>query len=127
MRQFKATAVTTLFGGNLELDKDQLRRRRHLVTENEDGTHAIDKSVMFKAGEEFGYDGDIPKSLADCMTELVDEPVVELVDEYPVHKGAGIFVLSNGEKVKGKVNAIAAEAELAEVEPEDTDPDEAED
>lgn len=114
MRQFKTTAITELFGGNLELDKDQLRRRRRLVTDNEDGTFAIKKSVQFKTGEEFGYDGDIPKTLADCLTELVDEAEAELVVEYPVHVGGGTWELSSGERVKGKDAAIEAEAELAE-------------
>ena len=116
MNKYQATVVTNLVGGNVELDADQFRRRRHAVTKNEDGSYAVKNKIQFKAGEEFGYDGDVPKGLAENLAELTDEPVIE----YPVHKGAGIYELSNGEKVKGKKKAFAAEDELAEAEPEDS-------
>lgn len=35
-------------------------------------------------------------------------------DEYPKHTGGGWYELSNGEKVKGKDEAAAAEAKLGE-------------
>lgn len=114
MMKYVANAITNLVGGNLELDEDQLRRRRHLVTDNGDGTFAIKKSVQFKRGEEFGYDGEIPRGLAESLIELVDEPAIE----YPVHRGRGVYELSNGDKVEGKKNAKAAEANLIEVGPE---------
>lgn len=118
MNKYQATVVTNLVGGNVELDKDQLRRRRHLVTDNKDGTFAVKKSVQFKIGEEFGYDGDVPKGLAENLAELIDEAEAELVDEtvveYPVHLGGGTWKLSNGEKVRGKQAAVNAEAELAD-------------
>lgn len=73
MKQFKTTAILTLTGGNLELDADQYRRRRHLVTDNGDGTFAIQKSVQFKAGEEFGYDGEIALNIAEDITPLTPQ------------------------------------------------------
>lgn len=44
--------------------------------------------------------------------ESADEEVEE--EEYPVHLGGGHYELSNGEKVRGKDEAIAAEEELKE-------------
>lgn len=118
MNKYQATVVTNLIGGNVELDADQFRRRRHAVTKNEDGSYAVKNKIQFKAGEEFGYDGDVPKGLAENLAELVDEAEAELVDEivaeYPVHLGGGTWELSNGEKVRGKQAAVNAEAELAD-------------
>lgn len=111
MKRYKTTAILNLHAGNLQLDKDQLRRRRHLVADNKDGTVAIMKPVQFKVGEEFGYDGDIPKILADDLTEV---PGVDDAPTFPVHKGAGVWELSNGERVKGKSAAFDAEERLAE-------------
>lgn len=42
-----------------------------------------------------------------------DNPDEEEV-EYPLHKGGGNYVLSNGDKVKGKEDAIKAEEALKE-------------
>lgn len=45
-----------------------------------------------------------------------DEPDLEDYDEedFPVHKGAGWYLLSNGEKVQGKDDALEAQEELGE-------------
>lgn len=115
MKQYKATVVTTLVGGNVELDEDQVRRRRHILTANEDGSHAVKDKIQFKVGEEFGYDGDVPKGMVvDLMAEDEAELVAEDVTEYPNHLGGGTYELSTGEKVRGKEAAIFAEAELSD-------------
>ena len=44
--------------------------------------------------------------LADTVVEEVEE------QEFPMHKGGGHYVLSNGETVKGKEEAQKAEDEL---------------
>ncbi len=43
---------------------------------------------------------------------LYDEEPEGAEGEFPVHEGAGWYLLSSGEKVRGKDNAIAAEAAL---------------
>ena len=123
MNIYQATVVTNLVGGNDELDVDQIRRRRHAVTKNEDGSYAVKNKIQFKIGEEFGYDGEVPKGLANNLAELVDETEAELVVEYPVHVGGGTWELSNGEKVRGKKKAIAAEAELVDETEDDGEPE----
>ncbi len=47
--------------------------------------------------------------------EVDPEPEAESDDpfEYPAHQGAGWYLLSNGDRVRGKDDAEAAEAELA--------------
>lgn len=50
-----------------------------------------------------------------CVSETVSQPEKEPeVDEdfEPEHVGGGYYLLSNGEKIKGKDAAIKAEAEL---------------
>lgn len=36
----------------------------------------------------------------------------QVVNKYPIHEGAGWYVLSNGEKVRGKENALKQEKEI---------------
>lgn len=40
------------------------------------------------------------------------EEVSEVIEDYPIEKGAGWYELSNGETVRGKENAIQQENEL---------------
>lgn len=54
---------------------------------------------------------------SSCETASVkqDETRTETVipdNAYPIHKGAGYYELSNGEKVRGKAKAIKAQKEL---------------
>lgn len=41
------------------------------------------------------------------------EPLEDFNDEFPRHLGGGHYVLSNGEKIKGKDEALKAEEELS--------------
>lgn len=59
----------------------------------------------------------LPSSLGQYYAGLdgweVTNPVVsEKSVDYPVHLGGGFYKLSNGERVRGKQNAIDLEAEL---------------
>ncbi len=69
MRDFISTRVMDLHAGTVRLDADQYRRRRHLVSpvKGKKDQYTIDKSIQFKTGETFGYDGDIPPVLAECL------------------------------------------------------------
>ena len=115
MKQYKAIALTTLVGGNYELDDDQVRRRRHILTDNGDGSHKAHGKIHFKEFETFGYDGGVPKGMAvslDDEADLVVEEDMAAKGEYPNHLGGGTYELSTGAKVRGKEAAIFAEAEL---------------
>jgi len=70
MNTYETIDVVTLRAGNLKLDKDQLRRRRHLLAPTgERGIYKIEKPVQFKVGEVFGFDGDIDRLLE---SKLID-------------------------------------------------------
>jgi len=64
MEQYTATRPITLQFGVLGLTAQQATARAHNLDELNDGRFRIVQPVQFKAGELFGYDGDLPKSLA---------------------------------------------------------------
>ena len=52
---------------------------------------------------------------AERVTFLIDKGFLdekEVENEFPKHTGGGWFELSNGEKIKGKDEAVAAEKEI---------------
>jgi len=53
-----------------------------------------------------------PVKEKDVETAAKDENNAEVEQEYPKHTGGGWYELSNGEKIQGKEEAIAAEDEL---------------
>ena len=67
MNRYTTTAVVNLTSGTLELSKDQARRRIHALEKVSDGKYLIKSLVQFKAGETFGYDGAIPKDVAESV------------------------------------------------------------
>lgn len=97
-----------------------------------------DNGHIYVAGDVFPHEDSAVEKFKDSrMEELltdknkIGEPLIELVtdnqvdvtdaeepaeaaSEFPKHVGGGNYELSNGEKVKGKAEAIAAEAALKE-------------
>jgi hypothetical protein len=57
-------AVGVNSGAEVELSDEQARRRRHVLESLGDGRYLTLQRVEFKHGEEFGYDGEFPKTLA---------------------------------------------------------------
>ncbi|MFA6121916.1 MAG: hypothetical protein WCT35_04885 [Sideroxydans sp.] len=71
--KFKVTAVSArLHAGVLVLTKEQARPRRHNLKEVGKGRYEIVNPVEFKLGEEFGYEGELPKALALNLTSAAD-------------------------------------------------------
>lgn len=78
MRRYKASGTVTLHSGQVELTEGQYKRRRMSVEETKQkGVYRIadGAQVQFKAGEEFGYDGDIPKVWFTVVDALDGEPL----------------------------------------------------
>lgn len=67
--KYTTTAIVNLTSGILELSEDQARRRFHNLKALGDGRFEVLRTVQFKTGETFGYDGDIPKTLANSLIE----------------------------------------------------------
>lgn len=72
-----------LFSGLLELNEDQVRRRKHLLELVEGSVYMILKPVTFKVGEVFGYDGEISKSAALALVDPVLAETQEVTEEKP--------------------------------------------
>jgi len=68
MKHYIAKQAVTLHGGLLTLNPDQARRRAHRLKGTDDKEiFEIVQPIQFKAGEEFGFDGDVPKDLKEVM------------------------------------------------------------
>lgn len=76
MKTYKAMKVVTLAQGNVSLTEDQAKTRAHNIKGMGDGVYQIVNPVQFKAGEKFGYDGEISKEQAD---DLVPASIVDNV------------------------------------------------
>lgn len=64
MKQYCAAQVITLRVGKVKLTEQQARRRMQCVSGKKgqkSGIFEIVRPIQFKVGEEFGYDGEIPK------------------------------------------------------------------
>jgi hypothetical protein len=61
-----------------------------------------------------GKSVDAPKGELEHSKSVIWIGEAEDDSEYPIHKGAGYYELSNGETVRGKNEAIEAENELDE-------------
>lgn len=61
MQQIKTIEVVRLHTGNLKLTDEQVGPRKHLLepVEGKCGVYTINGAVTFKAGEVFGYDGEL--------------------------------------------------------------------
>lgn len=62
--------VTFHAGALLGLTEAQARARRHALKAARNGLHEVTGPVEFKAGEEIGYAGALPKGLAASVQAL---------------------------------------------------------
>jgi hypothetical protein len=70
MDNFKVIKLVTLHAGIVRLSDAQASSRAHKLepVKGRKGCYLITAPNQFKAGEEFGYEGEIPKALADNLT-----------------------------------------------------------
>lgn len=70
MKSYEVTStVAKIFGGVVELNNDQYKTRAHNLEKIGKGKYKVLSPVQFKRGEQFGYDGEMPKSLAVDLKE----------------------------------------------------------
>jgi len=108
MKKYQATAVVVLCSGKVKLTKDQAASRSHLLEQvNKKGVFKIVDTIQFKAGENFSFDGEIPKGIADDL-EAVDgksSSVSEVTIDEIVNVIAGLDVDSETDYIApGKPN-----------------------
>jgi len=72
-----ATSVVALSAGAVVgLSKDQASARSHAVSPVPDrkGWYLVKAQVQFKAGEQFSYDGELPKGMAETLEPVKRGP-----------------------------------------------------
>lgn len=69
MKYTALAVVAFAAGAELGLTKDQASARRHAITEHpkRKGWYVASGPLQLKAGEEFQYDGDLPKGMAESV------------------------------------------------------------
>lgn len=68
MNKYIATKPVTLNSGVVRLTKEQASGRMHKLESLGKDCYRIIGANQFKVGEEFGYEGDLPKNMADNLT-----------------------------------------------------------
>ena len=75
MQQYEALTFLQLHAGKVEIEEAQYLRQAHqLEATAHKGVFEITGHAGFKAGETFGYDGEIPKTLADAVKSSEPKP-----------------------------------------------------
>lgn len=69
MKYIALAVVAFAAGAELGLNRDQASARRHALTPNPDrkGWYQATGALQLKAGEEFQYDGELPKGMAESL------------------------------------------------------------
>jgi hypothetical protein len=72
MKYTALAVVAFAAGAELGLTKDQASARRHAITEHpkRKGWYIASGPLQLKAGEEFQFDGDLPKGMAESVEVL---------------------------------------------------------
>ena len=70
VRVIKPQGVTISPGTILDLNKKQAARRAFALKDLKKGLYLVEKPVMFKHGEEFGFDGDLGKDLLGNLINM---------------------------------------------------------
>lgn len=74
MKRYRAKQVITLASGSLvALDDKQAGDRKGRIERIAPGRYRLKDALQFKAGESFGYEGDLPKAV-EAQVEPVAEP-----------------------------------------------------
>ncbi len=77
MERYLTTDKVDLLSGVLDLSEDQARRRKGWLKKLESGLFEIIKPVQFKAGEVFGFEGELSKYHLERMISESGAPVVK--------------------------------------------------
>lgn len=77
MERYLTTDKVDLLSGVLDLTEDQARRRKGWLKKLESGSYEIIKPVQFKAGEVFGFEGELSKYHLERMISESGDPVVK--------------------------------------------------
>lgn len=80
MKTFITTTTVRLADGILSLSPEQASTRSNALEDLGDGLYRVIGALEFKAGETIGHDQPIPRSIANCLTEVDETPSLEDMD-----------------------------------------------
>ena len=80
MKTFTTKTTVRLADGVLSLSPEQAAVRSNALEPLGDGLYRVIGAMEFKAGETFGHDQPIPKSIAHCLDEMDEVPSLEDMD-----------------------------------------------
>lgn len=63
------TTATSINAGRLRLTPEQAKARLHNLKSLGDGVYQVLNAVQFKRGEQFDYDGELPKGMVSVAVE----------------------------------------------------------
>ena len=87
MKQYRAKEVITLGAGSLvQLTEKQAADRTGRIERAGAGRYRLKHALHFKAGEAFGFEGEIPKALADLVEQA---SAAKAAPEKKADEGAG--------------------------------------
>lgn len=90
-----------LFNGILELTPNQANKRTSVLAELGSNLYSIKGETHFKLGEVFGYDGELPRSLAVSLAEI---DVTQEPEKEPEGDGSGELKTEEPEPQKDDSN-----------------------
>lgn len=114
MKYIATQTVSFPAGTELGLSKVQAAARAHAVTPLADrkGWYQLTAGTQFKAGEQFGYDGDIPKGMADALEPAKRGP--SKLEQIEAARQAVAAAEAACQQAGTQEAAAAAEAKLAD-------------
>lgn len=88
MKNYLTKKPISLLSGKIRLSDDQANARSDQLSKIVDDVYWISSKIEFKAGEIFGYDGDLPKTLAASVDEIIsgdsdDQPEPDVNNDQP--------------------------------------------
>lgn len=114
MNEYNVLATVRIGDGRLMLSDRQAETRTHrLKATAEENVYEIVKPVEFKAGEIIGYDGTIPRNIADKLTNTATEQPGQSVTELLLQAIAGLDPNDEEQWTKaGKPEVLALRAAM---------------
>lgn len=69
MQSYMATGPVSLHSGKIRLTDAQAKDRRKVLIAEGAGVYSVTGQIHFKAGEQFGYDGELPKGMGTAVVD----------------------------------------------------------
>lgn len=111
MNKYQIVQIATLHSGVLELSDAQYARRKHALKQIGKNKYEITKPVQFKVGETIGYEGDMPKAMADMMIDEAEAAAQKAAAKKPKQ---GKQAKEAEEKANAEAEALAAQKQAVQ-------------